>query len=136
MKKSGIIFFELTLIILIFACTSDKTGLKTTDKVGLKTYALKENKVYVAWDPVTTMKDGSPISKINISYSVYISGQPSKNKDSKPVLVDYCENNSEVEDINNPPIACFMEIVETSCIWSWYRTDLPWRSFVPSSYLD
>ena len=105
MKKFGIIFFQLSFIILLFACAPVNRPI-WVDK----------NTVSFAWDPVATTADGSPISKNNISYSVYICDPPSKDKDAKAVLVENCGNNSEVQDINNPPIACIIEFAETSCI--------------------
>jgi hypothetical protein len=99
MKKIGIIFFQLSFIILLLACTSANRSI-WVDK----------NTVSFAWDPVTTTTDDP------LSYSVYICDPPSKNKDAKPVQVEKCSNNSEVKDINNLPIACITEFAETSCI--------------------
>jgi hypothetical protein len=73
MKKFGIIFFELTFIILLFACTPGTTGLKT--------YAVEENKLSVAWDPVpkpTNIPEGA-----EIRYCVYICKSESNDSKSK-----------------------------------------------------
>ena len=59
MKKSGIIFFELTFIILLFAFTT-----------GFTIYAVGENQLSVAWDPVPKPPNAPEGSEIR--YCVYI----------------------------------------------------------------
>ncbi len=101
MKKFGIIFFQVSFIIFMFACAPVTRPIWVDN-----------NTVTFAWDPVATTADDPPI----IRYSVYICDPPSKDKDAKAVLLENCGNNSEVKDINNPPIACIIEFAETSCI--------------------
>jgi hypothetical protein len=62
MKKLGILFFQLSFIILLFAC-STVNQIKWVD----------EDKVTISWDPVTTMAvDSSNQEGYEIRYLVYI----------------------------------------------------------------
>ena len=62
MKKFGMIFFQLSIIILMFAC-STANQIKWVD----------EDKVSFSWDPVKMMTDRSSISDgYEIKYLVYI----------------------------------------------------------------
>ena len=101
MKKILITFFQVLFIIFLFACAPVSRPI-WVDK----------NIVSLAWDPVATTADGSPI----IGFSVYVCDPPSKDKKAKAMLLEDCGNDGEVKDIKNPPIACIIEFAETSCI--------------------
>ena len=62
MKKYGILFFELALIILLFEFT--------TDAADIEHYTVGEDGAHVAWDPAP--KPPSKGEKYEIGYCVYI----------------------------------------------------------------
>jgi len=97
MKKSGIIFFEFSFIILLFACTADTTAIKT--------YEVGEKGVHVAWNSAAKPPDTPEDSEIR--YCLYISkSEPNDKKEA--VTVTKFFNNDEFDAAT--PIA------DTSCI--------------------
>jgi hypothetical protein len=99
MKKYGIIFFQLSVIIMLFACTAASRPIW-----------IDKDKAAFAWDPVTTTMDDQ------ISYSVYICDSEAKDKEANKVQLEKCDTNNDGKGIKNPPIACVLKFAETSCI--------------------
>ena len=104
MKKYGILFFELALIILLFTFT--------TDAADFKHYRVGEEGVHVAWDPTPKPRNISKDSEIR--YCVYISktrpNDPEPNDKEGAVLAKKSVKNEET------PIAdtsCTIEIPAT-----------------------
>lgn len=103
MKKFGKIFIQYSIISFLFACAT-----------GYRTYGIMEDRVSFAWDPVTTMADGSNIPEdYEIRYCVYVCSSASENK-QEAVLVD--------KYVNNTKYGADTPIVETSCIIQFQDT--------------
>jgi hypothetical protein len=98
MKKSGIIFFELVLIILLFACATNTTDIKT--------YKVTEDGAHVAWDPVPKPSDNR--EKYEIGYCVYTCKRWPKNPESKIKKEVELATKKSGDKIKTP-------ITETSC---------------------
>ncbi|MGB5748632.1 MAG: hypothetical protein WBM69_16750 [Desulfobacterales bacterium] len=93
MKKFEIVFFQLSLIILLLAC-STVSRIKWVD----------EDKVTIAWDPVTTMAvDSSNQEGYEIRYLVYIASSDTH----EGILVEKYVDDNRID--KETPIA------ETSC---------------------
>lgn len=104
MKKLGIIFFLLALIIFLFACT--------TNKAGLNHHVVGENRVHIAWDPVPKPANIDQGSEIN--YCVYICTSESNDK-TEAVPVKKSVRNTEFKE--DTPIA------DTSCVIEFPPTE-------------
>ena len=101
MKKFGIIFFELALIILLFACTINTQGLEH--------YKVKEHEIHVAWDPPQNIPKGS-----EIRYCVYICKSESKDRtEAVPVGKPIAETSCTVTDTEFPEPGVYFIGVQT-----------------------
>ena len=101
MKKFAVIFFLLSLVLLIVSC-APATRPVWVDK----------DTVSFAWDPVTPAQEDQTI----ISYSVYICDPPSSGNDSKAVKLEDCDDDNDEAANKNARMACIKEFAETSCI--------------------
>lgn len=107
MKKSGIIFFELTLIILLFACT--------TDKAVLNHHVTREKSLHIAWDPVP--KPASIDEGSEIKYCVYICTSESNDKKEAVAVRKSVKNTEFKEDTPIADTSCIIEFPPTEDIF-------------------
>ena len=101
MKKFGIIFFDLVLIILLFACA--------TNTAGLEHYKVKEHEIHVAWDPPQNISEGS-----EIRYCVFICKSESKDKsEAVPIGKPIADTSCSITDTEFPESGIYFVGVQT-----------------------
>lgn len=107
MKKSEIIFFELVLIILLFAYT--------TGAAALETYTVGENGAHVAWDPAPRPPNIPEDSEIR--YCVYICKSESKDKKEAVPVKKTVKNREFKAETPIADTSCTIEIPPTGNVF-------------------